>query len=78
MQRKWIEKKWIDLLRKEALFLYKPYGRSGFYIFVGLLVVAKGFHLHADIYSYSLTHSLTHSFIQPQADYLILSLVATL
>ncbi len=59
MQRKWIEKKWVDLLRKEALFLYKPYGRSGFYIFVGLLVLAKGFYSHSGIYTYLLTHSLT-------------------
>eukprot|EP01039_Chlorochromonas_danica_P005759 gene5759-6343_t len=33
---------YLDLLRREALFLYHPYGRAGFYFFVGVLVVAQG------------------------------------
>lgn len=34
--------KYIQLLHQEALFLYKPYGRAAFYIFVGVLLVVKG------------------------------------
>ena len=30
------------IIRREALFLYRPYGRAAFYFFVGLLVIAKG------------------------------------
>lgn len=30
------------MLRKEALFLYRPYGRASFYFFVGLLVFSQG------------------------------------
>lgn len=29
-------------IRREALFLYRPYGRAAFYFFMGLLIVAKG------------------------------------
>lgn len=30
------------VIRKEALFLYRPYGRAAFYFFVGLLQIAQG------------------------------------
>ena len=26
---------WLRIIKREALFLYKPYGRAGFYFFVG-------------------------------------------
>jgi hypothetical protein len=29
------------VIRREALFLYRPYGRAAFYFFVGLLLIAK-------------------------------------
>jgi hypothetical protein len=32
----------LTLLKREALFLYRPYGRAAFYIFVGLLMAAHG------------------------------------
>ena len=32
----------MDLIRREALFLYRPYGRALAYVFVGLLVMCKG------------------------------------
>lgn len=35
-------KYYLDLLRREALFLYRPYGRALFYIFIGVLVLATG------------------------------------
>jgi hypothetical protein len=35
-------KSYLVLIRKEAAFLYKPYGRALFYIFVGVLEIAKG------------------------------------
>jgi hypothetical protein len=31
-----------EVIRREALFLYRPYGRAAFYFFIGLLMVAKG------------------------------------
>lgn len=35
-------KKYQDLIKREALFLYRPYGRAFFYIFIGLLLLATG------------------------------------
>ena len=32
----------LDFLKRDAQFLFKPYGRAGFYFFVGLLVVSQG------------------------------------
>lgn len=32
-------KKYLDIIRREALFLYRPYGRAAFYFFVGVLVM---------------------------------------
>ncbi|KAJ1393893.1 hypothetical protein B484DRAFT_459246 [Ochromonadaceae sp. CCMP2298] len=32
----------LQLLKREALFLYRPYGRAAFYVFVGLLFAAHG------------------------------------
>jgi hypothetical protein len=29
-------------IKREALFLYRPYGRGAFYLFVGLLLIARG------------------------------------
>ena len=37
-----LTKKYIEMLRTEAFFLYKPYGRAAFYVFVGILLIAKG------------------------------------
>lgn len=33
---------YLQALRREALFLYKPYGRAGFYLLAGILLVVKG------------------------------------
>lgn len=33
---------YLQALRREALFLYKPVGRAAFYFFAGVLLVAKG------------------------------------
>jgi hypothetical protein len=33
---------WLQCVRREALFLYKPYGRAAFYFFAGILLIAKG------------------------------------
>ncbi len=30
---------YVDMIRREALFLYRPYGRGAFYFFVGLLQI---------------------------------------
>lgn len=35
-------KRGLDMLKREALFLYRPYGRASFYFFVGVLVLATG------------------------------------
>lgn len=32
-------KQYLDTLRKEALFVYRPYGRAGVYFFVGVLML---------------------------------------
>lgn len=37
-----LTKRYIEMIRKEAFFLYKPYGRAAFYSFVGVLLIAKG------------------------------------
>jgi hypothetical protein len=37
-----ITKRWRDHLHREALFLYRPYGRALFYIFAGVLMLAFG------------------------------------
>lgn len=37
-----LTKKYRDIIKTEARFLDKPYGRAGFYFFVGILLVAKG------------------------------------
>jgi hypothetical protein len=31
-----------EIIRREALFIYRPYGRAGFYIFVGLIMMGLG------------------------------------
>jgi hypothetical protein len=33
---------YIDIIKREALFLYKPYGRAAFYFFLGILLIGKG------------------------------------
>mmetsp|Transcript_7901 Transcript_7901/g.13088 ORF Transcript_7901/g.13088 Transcript_7901/m.13088 type:complete len:257 (-) Transcript_7901:31-801(-) len=33
---------YLKILKIEALFLYRPYGRAAFYVFVGLLLIAQG------------------------------------
>ena len=37
-----LTKKYRDIIKTEARFLDKPYGRAAFYFFVGILLVAKG------------------------------------
>ena len=37
-----VTEKYVDLIKKEAHFLTTPYGRAGFYFFVGLLMACKG------------------------------------
>ena len=34
--------KYLEIIKKEALFLYRPYGRAAFYFFIGLLVISQG------------------------------------
>ena len=34
--------KYKEMIRKEALFLYRPYGRAGFYIAVGVIMLSMG------------------------------------
>jgi hypothetical protein len=34
--------KYLDILKREALFLYRPYGRAAFYFFIGILIVSHG------------------------------------
>lgn len=33
---------WLRSLRREALFLYQPYGRAAFYFFIGILEITQG------------------------------------
>ena len=33
--------KWLTIIKREALFLYKPYGRAGFYFLIGILLANK-------------------------------------
>lgn len=35
-------KRGLEILKREALFLYRPYGRALFYVFVGVLILATG------------------------------------
>lgn len=35
-------KRGLEVLKREALFLYRPYGRALFYVFVGVLILATG------------------------------------
>ena len=35
-------KRGLDMLKREALFLYRPYGRALFYFFIGVLILATG------------------------------------
>jgi hypothetical protein len=37
-----LTKAYLDWLRQEALFLYRPYGRGLFYFFVGILMASIG------------------------------------
>ena len=37
---------YVNKLRKEALFLYLPYGRAGFYFFIGIIIVIRGGYLN--------------------------------
>ena len=41
-KQKFFTKQYLSLLRSEALFLTRPYGRALFYVFVGVLVVCSG------------------------------------
>lgn len=34
--------KYLTILHKQALFLFNPYGRAVFYIFIGVLILVKG------------------------------------
>jgi len=40
-----LPQKYLDMIRIEALFLYRPYGRSAFYFFVGVLMVSQNDYL---------------------------------
>lgn len=50
--------KFIHILRREALFITRPYGRAGYYIFVGLLVSCQGGFLSFFIGLYTLVVGL--------------------
>jgi len=41
-KEKTFTKRFCDIIRKEALFLSRPYGRGAFYTFCGTLLVCKG------------------------------------
>lgn len=41
-KEKTLTKAQLDTLKREALFLYRPYGRAAFYFFIGLLIIATG------------------------------------
>jgi hypothetical protein len=41
----WLTKDFVALIKKEAKFLSTPYGRAGFYVFVGLLLACEGYLL---------------------------------
>ena len=43
----------LEVIKREALFLYRPYGRAAFYFFVGLLLIANGGLLGFLVGSYS-------------------------
>ena len=33
---------WLQVIKREAHFLYQPYGRAGFYFFIGVVLIVKG------------------------------------
>jgi hypothetical protein len=35
------EQSWSAAIKREALILYRPYGRAAFYFFIGILVVVQ-------------------------------------
>ena len=41
-KEKLMTERYIAILRREALFLSRPYGRAAFYVFVGLLILCQG------------------------------------
>lgn len=41
-KEKFFTQSYIDIIKREALFLYKPYGRAAFYFFLGILLLGKG------------------------------------
>ena len=41
----WISKDLVVVVEREAAFLTRPYGRAGFYFFVGLLLACEGYVL---------------------------------
>eukprot|EP01041_Mallomonas_annulata_P005298 gene5298-10596_t len=41
-KEKTLSKRFQDIIRTEALFLYRPYGRGAFYTFCGTILVCKG------------------------------------
>ena len=41
-KKRLMTEKWLKILRREALFLSRPYGRAIFYFFCGVLMIAKG------------------------------------
>lgn len=41
-KEKALTQQYLDLIKREALFLYHPYGRAAFYFFVGILIACEG------------------------------------
>ena len=41
----WLTKDLVQMVEKEAKFLSRPYGRAGFYFFVGLMLACEGYIL---------------------------------
>jgi len=41
-KEKVMTERYISALRREALFLSRPYGRAAFYVFIGLLILCQG------------------------------------
>ena len=42
LKEKVFTQKYMDVLKREALFLTRPYGRAGFYFFIGILLSCQG------------------------------------
>jgi hypothetical protein len=42
LKEKVFTQKYMDVLKREALFLTRPYGRAAFYFFVGILMSCQG------------------------------------